>query len=362
MIVTYKDAEAIAMYLRKDKDMIIQQNEILEKIPLLDEQGRILHPGFSRKMNYIYNRDQVRAHPFALKEWDFYQISCGEGWILQMTIGHVSYAGNFSAALFNIYTGVKKGFSRMSPFPLKKIPMTRNPELPSAIGVQDRDYRILFQTGEHSRLLTLRAEDSELGLIDIRVHLENDPDNEKMVIATPFDKPNQFYLNYKENYYRASGRIIFDDLSVTLKHDANALLDWGRGVWPFHQEWYWGNGACLVDGVPFGFNIGWGFGDLSCATENIFFYNRIGIKLDTVTLTKDEKDWRKPWHFKSSDGAFDFHMKPVFDNDTRTELAFVKNRCHQVFGILNGTATLPDGRVIHVKDMTAFCEHAVNRW
>lgn len=338
------------------------QTELLEKTPLLDDKGRILRPGYAKKMNYIYNREQIHAHPFALKEWDFYQISCGEGWILQMTIGHVSYAGNFSAALFNIYTGVKREFSRISPFPMKNIPMPRNPECKNSIGVQDRDYKMLFQTREHYRLLSLRAEDSELGLVDIRVRLANDISNEKMVIATPFSRPDQFYLNYKENYYRASGRAIFGDLTIDLQPDSSALLDWGRGVWPFHQEWYWGNGTCLVKDVPFGFNIGWGFGDLSHATENFFFYDKKGIKLDTLTLTKDEKDWKKPWHFVSSDGAFDFQMEPVFDNDTRTELAFVKNRCHQVFGRFSGRAVLPDGRVITVKDMTAFCEHAVNRW
>ena len=44
---------------------------------------------------------------------------------------------------------------------------------------------------------------------------------------------------------------------------AFGVLDWGRGVWTYHNVWYWGSASGLVDGVPFGFNIGYGFGDTS---------------------------------------------------------------------------------------------------
>ncbi len=38
----------------------------------------------------------------------------------------------------------------------------------------------------------------------------------------------------------------------------------------------------LVDGVPFGWNIGYGFGDTSAATENMLFYNGKAHKLHSV--------------------------------------------------------------------------------
>ena len=42
--------------------------------------------------------------------------------------------------------------------------------------------------------------------------------------------------------------------------DSFAVLDWGRGVWTYKNTWYWGSASGLVDGEPFGFNIGYGFG------------------------------------------------------------------------------------------------------
>ncbi len=41
----------------------------------------------------------------------------------------------------------------------------------------------------------------------------------------------------------------------------------GRGVWPHTITWYWGNGSTYLDGKLFGFELTWGFGDESNATE-----------------------------------------------------------------------------------------------
>ena len=79
-------------------------------------------------------------------------------------------------------------------------------------------------------------------------------------------------------------------------------LDWGRGVWTYDNTWYWGSGNGTVGGKPFGFNIGYGFGDTSAATENILFYDGKGHKLDDVTFHIPEGDYMKPWTFSSSDG------------------------------------------------------------
>ena len=55
-------------------------------------------------------------------------------------------------------------------------------------------------------------------------------------------------------------------------------------------------------------------------------------------------------------------MKSIFDHYTQTDLLFVHNRCHQVFGEFSGTALLPDGEKIAVEKLIAFCEHAENQW
>lgn len=109
---------------------------------------------------------------------------------------------------------------------------------------------------------------------------------ESIVINIPFDqKPTQFYYNHKINCMRAGGRVraggkeyVFDPT------DSFGLLDWGRGVWPFHNEWFWSNGTGLVEGEVFGFNLGCGFGNVGAATENTLFWRGAAHKLGRVSI------------------------------------------------------------------------------
>ena len=64
--------------------------------------------------------------------------------------------------------------------------------------------------------------------------------------------------------------------------DSFGVLDWGRGVWTYHNTWYWGSASGQVEGVPFGWNIGYGFGDTSAASENMLFYGGKAHKLSQV--------------------------------------------------------------------------------
>ena len=144
------------------------------------------------------------------------------------------------------------------------------------------------------------------------------------------------------------------------------MLDWGRGVWPHKNEWYWGNGATYIDGKRFGFEITWKIGDESHATETCLFFDGKAHKIGAVDVEKfpgTDGGWMKPWHFISEDGRFDVTMTPFFDNDTGV-IVFgqLGMKTHQVHGLWNGYAVLDDGRKIDIKDMYAFCEYVVNAW
>ena len=348
------------MYLR-DEEKYMQQ-EIIETTDLLDDRGYVKSPGYARMMRVRYNREKVRTHPFGLKEWDFYQVLHGD-WVMHLTIGHVSYVASISADLVNLRDGRRAGFNRMRPLPLRSLPMPCNPETPHTLKVNGKDYSAFYDVDAKRRHLVMKAEDKKAGRVEIDITIPNNPENEKMVIVTPFPgNPRQFYLNYKENYWGAEGSAKIGDIEVEFDNSTVSLMDWGRGVWPFKHEWFWGSGTGWVNDAHFGFNIGWGFGDTSNATENFFFYKDKAYKLGMLTVTREENDYMKPWHFISEGNDFDFIMEPVFDNYTETKLLFVNTHCHQVFGNWSGKAVLPDGKALEIEKLTAFCEHAENRW
>ena len=146
--------------------------------------------------------------------------------------------------------------------------------------------------------------------------------------------------------------------------DSFAVLDWGRGVWTYHNTWYWGSASYHVDGVPFGWNIGYGFGDTSAASENMLFYDGKAHKISAVkfNIPGGEKDFMSPWTFTSDDGRFEMDFVPVLDRAACTDVKLIKSDQHQVFGRFTGKAVLDDGRVVEVKDFPGFAEKVENKW
>lgn len=117
-----------------------------------------------------------------------------------------------------------------------------------------------------------------------------------------------------------------------------------------------------MGGKPFGFNIGYGFGDTSAATENILFYDGKGHKLDDVTFHIPEEDYMKTWMFTSSDGRFEMEFVPVLDRSASLSAFIVSSDQHQVFGRMSGKAVLDDGRFIELKDFMCFAEKVHNKY
>jgi hypothetical protein len=193
----------------------------------------------------------------------------------------------------------------------------------------------------------------------------NQPDDmESITIATPFpDKPKAFYYNQKINCMTATGYVsLNEDRYEFDPADSFGVLDWGRGVWTYRNTWYWGSASGIVDGKLFGFNIGYGFGDTSAASENIIFYDRIGHKIDEVEFHFNAQNHLEPWNFTSSDDRFKMSFEPIVDRNAKVNLLIFKSIQHQVFGYFSGYVILDDGTKLEVNKLLGFAEEVYNRW
>lgn len=337
------------------------QNEINVPGNLLGNNGSLLQHGYSTRAVLSYNRECIKAPPWRIKEWDFYQVS-NDDYCLQMTIGHVSYAGSISVKLFEFATGQHYEITKMLALPFNRLQMPSSAEQGDLTFNQKNTF-IQFQITDGGRRLIGKASGKNSPRMDIDIKLSQ-PDPTSVVIATPFDEhPSMFYYNHKINCMPATGRVLIGDKEYRFEPDCSfGLLDWGRGVWPFRHDWYWGNGSCYVDGKRFGFNIGHGFGNTSAATENMLFYDGTAHKLGSVIFDLSAGGYMAKKQVTSDNGRFQMEFTPIYDQITATKLLFVDNKCHQLFGTFTGQAVLDDGRIIEVKDMVAFIEHAVNNW
>ncbi len=351
----------------KEKDVILADDQvrITEKTPLLDENGKLTKPGYCFTNMYEYDRSAIKANPTRIKEWDFYQIS-NKRYCLQVTMADISIGAASNVVLFDMLTGEKyESNISLQLFSFGRFGLSPEAMKPNTFSRHKRNYELDVNVTESQRTIKFKGKS---GRKEFTVDLSMDmfKNHESLIMALPFDRGNdkQFYYNQKVNCMPVTGTVKVGDLTVDFSpEDSFCVLDWGRGVWPYHCVWYWGNGSTrLENGDIFGFEIGWGFGDMSAATENTLFYNGKAYKIGEIFLENNEKDWMQPWKFTSSDGRFEMTMTPIYDHITKARVLFVGNICHQVFGKWNGTVTLDDGTVLQIHDMIAFCEKSDNMW
>jgi hypothetical protein len=149
--------------------------------------------------------------------------------------------------------------------------------------------------------------------------------------------------------------------------NSQGLLDWGRGVWTYDNTWYWSAAMGTVGDHRFGFNLGYGFGDTSAASENMLFVDGVCHKLNGVTFniprTPDGKDdFLRPWKFTSDDGRFEADFVPQLDRAALTDLKVLVSDQHQIFGTFTGKCILDDGSSLHFKNLCGFAEKVHNKW
>lgn len=342
------------------------QYEITQAIPLLDEKGNLTQTGYAKKLLPVYDRSKVKGGLMRLKEWDYYYVG-NDQFGVALTIADNSYMGLDSISFLSF--GDEPWEITKSPMRILTLGKTGLPQT-SAEGVSTisgKGYSLLFRVEDGKRVLQAYMDNFKDGAaIDIDVTLTDEPE-ESLVICTPFDKPGHFYYNQKINCMRASGTVKIGEDVYTFEPDsAFGVLDWGRGVWTYHNTWYWGSASGLVHGVDFGFNIGYGFGDTSAASENMLFFNGKAHKLSQVRFEipmKDGKeDYLNPWKFTSDDGRFEMDFQPVIDRASCTDFKVLKSDQHQVFGRFSGTAVLDDGTSLVVRDLMGFAEKVENKW
>ena len=52
----------------------MRNHEILDRHDLLDEKGVLIEPGWSKALITRYDRKQIKAPKFRIKEWDYYLV------------------------------------------------------------------------------------------------------------------------------------------------------------------------------------------------------------------------------------------------------------------------------------------------
>lgn len=329
---------------------------------LLDGKGNLIEAGYAFQLVKEYHRSDIKAGKSRIKEWDYYYVGNRE-YGIALTIDDNSYMDLCSLTLFDYRKKTYLEKSYMHPFSFGKrmLPET------SKVGVtkyEDKNVSLSFVNDGKTRHLvgTFRnLKDKK----DVRVDISlEETCHDTMVIATPFFKERHFYYNQKINNLKARGNFTFDGKTYSMD-DAYGVLDWGRGVWTRKNTWYWASMNDVYENHTFGFNLGYGFGDTSKASENMFFYDQKGYKLNDVTFhipKENGKDaYHLPWKFKSEDGLIDLVFTPLIVRKGGANILIINSRQRQVFGTYEGSIRI-EGKTFEIHSLMGFAEKVYNKW
>ena len=338
---------------------------LLKEGPLLNEDGNLDEAGYAFSLVKKYERSKIKAKKSRIKEWDYYYIGNNEKGIA-LTIDDNSYMGLASVSIldFNKKSYITK--STMRAFTNGKVGLPES----SVEGItywNHGGYELKFENDGSKRILDAVVINYHKNK-QFKCHFELKENNEgSMVIATPFDKPKHFYYNQKINCMIAEGYYEFGDERYEFKSDASrAVLDWGRGVWTYKNTWYWSSLSAVSNEKEVGFNLGYGFGDTSAASENMFFYDDKAYKLEDVVFNipkgkNGKDDFLNPWTFNSQNGDINLTFNPIIDRYSNTNVLIIQSNQHQVFGYFSGSVKV-ENKVIEFKNLLGFAEKVMNRW
>lgn len=340
----------------------MRNHEVLTVQDLLKKDGSLKEPGWSKQLVQIYDKTKIKAAKFRIKEWDYYLV-VNDKFAGAFTISDDGYIGLQSVSLLNFEEGWEHTETILNPFPMGKLKLPETSKK-GTVEYKDKRLQMKFTVENDKRRIVCDFDDFYKGkAFKCDIILEQ-PQMDTMVIATPWrEKRTAFYYNQKINCMRASGSMQWNNNEYVFNRATDfGTLDWGRGVWTYINQWYWGSGNCNVNGKSFGFNIGYGFGDTSKASENMLFYDGKCHKIDDVTFHFSKEDYMKPWKFTSSDGRFEMDFMPVLDRAAKTSALVIVSDQHQVFGRMSGQAILDDQTVIKIQNVMCFAESVYNRY
>ena len=339
------------------------KHELTEGL-LLNEKGDLNEAGFSLCPVKTYERKQIKGLKWRIKEWDYYYIG-NSRFGLCLTISDVSFLSLCSVTLLDFMNVKQYAKTVIKPFTFGKIGLPSSSK-EGNVEYENAKFSLVFKHEDGKRHLIANIKDFIKGKYLYADVVLEETNKDSIVVALPFFKKRHFYYNQKINGMKATGYVKIGDDKYDFGDDALATLDWGRGVWTYKNTWLWSNMNGYVDGKRIGFNLGYGFGDNSNGTENIFYYDDKAYKLDDVKfeIPVDEKghdDFLSEWKFTSEKGDIDLTFKPILNRHDDTNVLIIRSKQNQVFGLFSGTFKV-EGKEIRFENILGFAEKVYNRW
>ncbi len=185
--------------------------------------------------------------------------------------------------------------------------------------------------------------------------------HERLALVVPWSE-TRFQYTVKDLARPASGTLRIGSVDHPVPAGESwAVLDHGRGRWPYDISWNWGAGSGCSNGHVIGVQVGAQWTAGTGVSENAFFVDGRMHKIHGETDWEyDIENWRAPWRVRG--GGLDATFEPFHNKTTRTNLLILKGHTDQCFGFWRGTFTPEGAAPIEFDGILGWAEEVHNRW
>lgn len=335
-------------------------NEITQPSNLFDENGVLIQDGWARKPILKYNREKISSNWFRLKEWDNYVINHPD-YNFSITVADVGYMGLVTFEIVD-YKEQKVYSDGLTKFFTKGewcLPVSSES---GDIEFHNNLFDLLISRLPDRRKIEFNySEFAEKGLKG-NLTVFQDPKKDSIVKVNRYKKKKFFYYSDKIVWMPVNGSVYFGDKEYKFTDECYCRLDWGRGVWPYKINWYWGAAAGKSkDGHDIWFSHGHSYEDPSLHDKNMVGYDGVGHKLGPIKFQVPENP-KDTWRFTSEDGRFEMSMKPIFFNPSKMNYVIFNSKSKIAYGLYTGYVILDDGTKVYVENLLGHAEAIKWKW
>lgn len=357
--------------------MTTHERELRDPVLLCRPDGRALDPaalGWSRVPLHTCN---LRGRRLRTKRWDYWAVLTGD-LAIAVTYADVGYLGMASVWWADLTTGATGGRE-------VAVPGARGLALPDVPGSaplrflsRHLDLDLVTDGGGTSIAGRWDERDGSAGRLAVHVAVAAEPAgpdqpgpparsaSESLNVVIPWSE-RLFQYTSKHQALPAHGelRVAGRTHRIGDQAPAWAVLDVGRGRWPYSTRWNWGAGAGLADddravvGVQLGgrWTRGTGFTENGVIVDGRL--SKIGAEL---LWDYDWDDPMRPWRVHHPDGSLDLTLDPRYDRHAKVQALVIATEVHQVFGSWTGHVTTGQGLEVQVRGIPGFAEESRSRW
>lgn len=306
------------------------ERELTERVPLTLPDGS-LNPeavGWARRPLLDTSGIGGRRGWGRNKRWEYWNVVTPTH-VLALTVSSIDYASVHEVWIFDRASQQARGKA------VTLIP-SRGTELPATLGdgpARARAKGLYIDIEPVAGGTRLHA---AIPAATFDVVVERPPDHDCLAVVVPWSRW-RFQYTVKDVALPATGTVTVVGTTYQLPPGESwAVLDHGRGRWPYDVTWNWGAGSGVSGEHVIGIQVGgkWTVGTGS--TENgIVVDGRLHKISEELAWTYDLADWRAPW--RVTGGGLDATFTPEYNRHAATNLGVISARTDQCFGSWSGT-------------------------